>query len=589
VKAGAGFKATAALVTAAALTLAIAAIAPALSTRPYVPDPVEFELSAPSSPAATASRSRSVRSPVLETGKRFNLVGLRWRGGTISSLVIRIGSSRGWGRWTAVPTDSDDAPDRGSGEGSDGWRVSAPFWVGEGNRIQYRYRAHGRIRDPRFHFVNTKGTATALDRLRSKLRRAAHGVVATVASVFGAGPARAQSGEPTIIGRDAWGASRCPPRAAPSYGEVKLGFVHHTVTTNDYGPGDSAAIVLGVCLYHRNSNGWNDIGYNFLVDKYGQVFEGRAGGIDAPVVGAQAQGYNSQSFGVSNLGTFSTTGQTEVGLQSLSRLLAWKLAVHGVPPTGSVRVTSGGGASNRFPGGTPVTLPRIAGHRDANATSCPGDGLYNQLPRLREMVAGVALPPAPKVTLKAVTRHVTFGTKASLNASLLAPGGAPLGVRPLELQVNGRAGWNTIQSLLTGVSGTLDTKLRLAYNHALRARFAGEQGLSGAQSTPVSIGVRPLVRARLLPAASAIVPRGSRVTIAGSVRPHKASAILVANRITASGRARRVLRRSLRVRSGKTSASVRLKRAGSYAIRLSVPADGRNLAARSSPLAVKVR
>jgi hypothetical protein len=590
VTAGAIFKTAAVLTAALGLTLATVALAPALSTRPYIPDPVEFELAASSPPAgAAASRSKRVRSAVVKTGKRFNLVGLRWKGAGISSLALRVGSGRGWGRWTAVPTDSDDAPDRGAGEAQRGFRVSAPFWAGEGDRLQYRLRSRGPIRDLRLHFINTKGTATALDRLRSKVRRAANVAVGAVATVLGLGSAHAQSGEPAIIGRDAWGASKCPPRATPSYGEVKFAFVHHTVTTNDYQPGDSAAMVLGICLYHRNSNGWNDIGYNFLVDKSGQIFEGRAGGVDAPVVGAQAQGYNSQSTGVSNLGTFSTTGQTEPALQALSRLLAWKLAVSGVPSTGSVTVTSGGGSSNRYPAGTPVTLPRIAGHRDADATACPGDGLYAQLPRLREMVASATLPPAPKLTLEAATRHVTFGGKVSLGASLLAPGGAPLAARPLELQALGRNGWHTAQSLTTDASGTIDTKLRLAYNHAVRALFAGEQGLSGTRSSPISIGVRPLVQARLDPAASAVVPRRARVTITGSVRPHKASAILIASRITPAGRSLRVLRKAVRVRSGKASASVRFTRSGSYAIRLAVPSDRRNLSARSSPLTVKVR
>ena len=89
------------------------------------------------------------------------------------------------------------------------------------------------------------------------------------------------------------GSDKCPPRADPVYGEVQLAFIHHTVTANEYGPEDSAAMVLGICRYHRNTNGWNDIGYNFLVDRYGKIFEGRAGGIDEAVVGAQAQGYNS--------------------------------------------------------------------------------------------------------------------------------------------------------------------------------------------------------------------------------------------------------------------------------------------------------
>ena len=73
--------------------------------------------------------------------------------------------------------------------------------------------------------------------------------------------------------------------------------MHHTVNANDYGPEDSAAIVLGIARYHRDHNGWNDIGYNFLVDQYGQIFEGRAGGIDLAIVGAQAQGFNSVSTG----------------------------------------------------------------------------------------------------------------------------------------------------------------------------------------------------------------------------------------------------------------------------------------------------
>jgi uncharacterized protein with LGFP repeats len=111
-----------------------------------------------------------------------------------------------------------------------------------------------------------------------------------------------------------------------------MAFIHHTVSANDYGPGDSAAMVRAICRYHRNSNGWNDIGYQFLVDKYGTIFEGRAGGIDQAVVGAQAQGYNTQSTGISSLGTFSTTGQSEAGLGALARLLSWKLALHGVAP-----------------------------------------------------------------------------------------------------------------------------------------------------------------------------------------------------------------------------------------------------------------
>ena len=579
------------LVTAAlALVPVLISAAPAFSTRPYVPNPVEFELAAPSPTGGTASASgaRTVLSRVIRPSKRFNLVGLRWRGAPISALSVRVRGGGSWGHWTRVPVDPDHAPDLGSHEGRRDWRASDPVWAGEARELQYRTATRGRIRDLRLHFINTKGTATALDRLRTKLRGAVHGAFGTVASLFGARAASAAGGAPPIVGRDAWGASKCPPRAIPSYGTVKLAFIHHTVSANDYGPGDSAAMVLGICLYHRNSNGWNDIGYNFLVDKYGTIFEGRAGGVDAAVVGAQAQGYNAQSTGISNLGTFSTTGQTEAGLQAMARLLAWKLSIHGVPPTGTTTVTSTGGALNRYPAGTQVTLQHISGHRDGDATSCPGDGLYAQLPRLREMTSQVVLPPAPKLSLGADSTRVTFGTKAGLRAALAGPDGAPLAGRPLGLQVLGRTGWNTLQSLSTDAGGSLSTRLRLAYTHAVRARFAGEPGLGSAQSSPVLVGVRPLVQAKLEPSAASLA-RGQRITVAGAVRPHKSSILLVVERATATGRSVRVARRALRARGGQVRARFRFERSGSYSVRLAVKPDRRNLSGRSPRLSVKVR
>src|SRR3712207_3426080 len=129
-------------------------------------------------------------------------------------------------------------------------------------------------------------------------------------------------------------------------------------------------MVLGIARYHRDSNGWNDVGYNFLVDKYGQVFEGRAGGVDQPVIGAQAQGYNSVSTGIACLGDFNTIAQSPAALEAIARLLAWKLPLHGTPVAGAVTVTSAGGATNRYRAGAAVTLQRISGHRDGNNTAC---------------------------------------------------------------------------------------------------------------------------------------------------------------------------------------------------------------------------
>ena len=135
-----------------------------------------------------------------------------------------------------------------------------------------------RARDLRLRFVNTTGTATPVARLRTRLRGSRRRGQRRAQRRRRA-PAQADTSQPAIVPREQWASDKCPPRADPVYGQVKMAFIHHTVSANEYGPEDSAAMVLGICRYHRNGNGWNDIGYNFLVDRYGTIFEGRAGGI----------------------------------------------------------------------------------------------------------------------------------------------------------------------------------------------------------------------------------------------------------------------------------------------------------------------
>jgi hypothetical protein len=565
------------LITILVVGAAGLAAASSASASPRVPATVEFERDARGSTVDAAALRPHTLAGTVRTGRHFNLAGLRWRGDAASSLSVRVHTRRGWGRWTAVPVDPEHGPDVGGRESIAAGRGSDPIWAGEADGIQYALRGDGRMRDLRLEFVNTEGTATAAARRRRVHASAVHAIV----------PA---PGVPPIITRDEWGASKCPPRATPSYGEVKLAFVHHTVTANDYAATDSPAIVRAICVYHRNSNGWNDIGYNFLVDKYGQVFEGRAGGIDAAVVGAQAQGYNAQSTGIANLGTFSTTGQTQAGLDALARLLSWKLAVHAVPPTGTVQVISTGGSLNRYPAGAKVTLNRISGHRDGDATACPGDGLYAQLPQLRQMVTGGPVLAVPSITLAAKSPSITYGTKAVLGARLVAPGGAPLPGAHLDIQLLGRFGaWKTLHGLETDFSGAASTNVRLAYNHALRARFAGAPGISSAQSKPVVVGVRPSVTARLQAAPAAVLRRGTRVAVEGTVRPSKRYALMLVDRLGRRSGKRRVGRRLVRVRSGHGRSSFRFTRAGRYVIRFAVVPDAKNLGARSKAIAITVR
>jgi N-acetylmuramoyl-L-alanine amidase len=132
-----------------------------------------------------------------------------------------------------------------------------------------------------------------------------------------------------------------------------------------------------------------DVGYQFLVDRYGQIFEGRAGGADRPVIGAQAGGFNTDSFGVSAIGDFTSATPPSGMLSQISRVLGWKLGLHGRDPQGRTQLSSAGGDATQHPAGTVVPLNVVSGHHDVDLTSCP-IGLYDYLPSMREQAAQYA-------------------------------------------------------------------------------------------------------------------------------------------------------------------------------------------------------
>ena len=362
----------------------------------------------------TAARAGRVLSPALRAPHRFNLVGLRWRGRAEPRLTVRVRrDGRRWSRWQALEAHADHNPDPRSGERS--VAASDPLWVGEADQVQYALSR--RVPGLRLHFVNVNGTATAGERVTTALRRVANTAVGTVAAALGGADAHAQGDEPAVVTRGASGAPRSARRAAaPSYGTVRAAYVHHTVSLNDYSPDEAPGIVLAICRYHRNSNGWNDIGYQALVDKYGVLYEGRAGGLDKPVLGAHAQGYNAQSTGIASIGDNSSVGLSDTALDSLADYIRWKLTIHGQPLSGQTTLVSAGGATSRYPGGQRVRVPRVLGHRDTNSTACPGSALYSQLDDLRARVSTGEALPGVATFLSAVALALACPLRAGLHA-----------------------------------------------------------------------------------------------------------------------------------------------------------------------------
>jgi N-acetylmuramoyl-L-alanine amidase len=357
--------------------------------------------------------------------------------------------------------------------------------------------------------------------------------------------------------------------------------VHHTVTVNEYGPQDSAAIVLGIAKFHRDTNGWNDIGYNFLVDRYGQVFEGRAGGVDQAVVGAHAQGYNAQSTSVAQLGTYTAGGITEQALTVTGQLLGWKLSLHGVPTEGAVVLTSGGGSLNRFPAGTPVTVNRICGHRDGNATSCPGEALYAQLPELRRRAtaaAGPVAPPEGQVTLAVRAAVVPYGQPAGFAGLVIRPGGGAAAGIPVSLQKRGRTGaWVTVARATAGPDGSWAIEVPWRRTGAVRAR-AGT-----ASSVVTNVDVVGSVKLRL--PARRRIPRGSVLRLSGRVRPADPVRVLVEFK-GRDGRWRRVRVVGARVQGTNFSAVMRMRRPGLYRLTARTAGPGQRI--EDAPLLIRV-
>jgi uncharacterized protein with LGFP repeats len=311
-----------------------------------------------------------------------------------------------------------------------------------------------------------------------------------VTSGLQAGP-----GQPPIVAREVWARGVEHPKVAPEYGAVKLAFVHHTENPDGYSAAEVPAMLRSIYVFHRYTHGWNDIGYNFVIDRFGRIFEARAGGIDEPVVGAQAGGYNAYSTGIAILGTYSAQRISAAALAALEHLLAWKLSLHGVPVEGhvSVRVTAAGAVYSRYPAHALVSLPRVAGHRDADSTDCPGDALYGELSAVRREAAALAGAPA-RATLS-LPRATAPGAQSTLEGSLRLLDGTPLAGAPIAIQQRSVAhrgetvSESTLAQAMTSADGrwSLPLALSASRNHAtaLRAVCPGAVDVPATISDPL--------------------------------------------------------------------------------------------------------
>jgi hypothetical protein len=376
-----------------------------------------------------APRAGTVAAPAVapRTTGRFTMIGATWADprralGDVVEVRTRRAADGRWSAWQHLESHGAAPVEPGSGDARAARGSTDPLWVGESDGVQARIAAGaGRpARLPaglRMDLVNPGDPGRPAARSAPPTDEPSPSTSPSLSPMpslsLSPSPSADEDGDgdedggedgdeiavparpaPVVVSRAGWNANEAIVRDEPEYSEdVRVIFVHHTAGTNSYSCAQSAAIIRGIQAYHVRSNHWDDIGYNFLVDKCGTLFEGRAGGVGRPVLGAHTLGFNTHSSAIAVLGNYSGRGVPARVRRVIAQVAAYKLGADGPARAGQVAMLSSG--SDRYPRGRTALLNRISGHRDTGRTACPGTALYRQLGAIRTLTntgpSGLAL------------------------------------------------------------------------------------------------------------------------------------------------------------------------------------------------------
>ncbi|WP_324188344.1 N-acetylmuramoyl-L-alanine amidase [Nocardia higoensis] len=357
-----------------------------------------------------------------------------------TAMIRARGADGGWGQW--YPAEPVDA---GAGAAAAAKPTSGtePIYVGDTTSVQILVSRKPAAMDPQTPSSPERSgpvapiahpefdPAQAIDDLTAILIDPGRGALdASLHEVAAALP----GGGPNVITRSQWGADESINCQDPTYDDGLGGVtVHHTAGRNDYDRAESAGIVRAIYTYHSQTLGWCDIGYNALVDKYGQIFEGRRGGLDRPVQGAHAGGFNENTSGVALMGNHESVPPTEAAIQSIGSFIGWRTRVAGLDPLGHTTMWSEGTEFTPYARGEEVDLPIVFAHRDVGYTTCPGDAAYGMMDRIREIAAGTPGSSEPRrvgsdlAALAQLTARLLNMVNDNLIAKHYAATGGPAG------------------------------------------------------------------------------------------------------------------------------------------------------------------
>ncbi|WP_203667178.1 peptidoglycan recognition protein family protein, partial [Cellulomonas pakistanensis] len=346
-------------------------------------------------PAESVTSDGPVAADVLVDGDRVvtpavevadaQTVGITWPEGTGGAQLapeLRFRADGGWSEWVALGV-ADAEPDAGTADAVRAERGGTDsYWIGDADAVQLSFAAT-RSGGPADISLALVGSPEA-DAAPAATGAGDGAVIRNAVRSTGEATVLAAATRPSIVTRGQWGAR--PQVCAPDVAARLSGaVVHHTAGSNAYSTQAQAMQqIRNDQAYHIDARGWCDIGYNFVVDKWGNIYEGRANSLTQAVIGVHASGANTGTVGVSMLGNYDTVATTPAMIGAVGRIIGWRLGNYGIDPHGSGTYPSG------------LTLPRVIGHRDVTSTACPGRYGYAQLPNIRNIAAAnLGDPPYP--------------------------------------------------------------------------------------------------------------------------------------------------------------------------------------------------
>ncbi|MFD6167188.1 DUF4214 domain-containing protein [Oerskovia sp. NPDC060287] len=332
----------------------------------------------------------------------FQTVAVSWTGEPGSdapALQVRTRAGEEWSDWSDLET-SDDGPDAGTADALQEQRSGTDaLWVGEADAVQLGVVGQDALpADLRLSLISSPESGDETGAADASGASSTQKAVIEDAAYRGTAPRTVLAAAPAVnvITRAQWGAraEACTPDVAQ---RLVAAVVHHTAGSNNYSTAAQAMqMIRNDQAYHIGTRGWCDLGYNFVVDKWGNIYEGRAGSLERPVIGVHAGGFNTSTVGISMLGDYSTVTPSAATVDAVSRLASIRLAAYGINPQGSVSYTTGGGENSRYPAGSTAVLPTIFAHRDTAFTACPGQAGYNQMGTIRAIASSYSYGSAYK-------------------------------------------------------------------------------------------------------------------------------------------------------------------------------------------------